>query len=434
MEKIDNYFGITEQNSSFKIEIIAGITTFLTMAYIVLLAPDTLSVTGMDKGAVFTATCLISAISCFIMGIYAKLPVALAPGVSLLYFFAYSVCGNMDKSWEVALGCVFVSGIIFLLISLFKIREWIIDNIPHNLKKAIAAGLGGFILFIGLQKAGLIVNSEGTLVQIGDFSEYKTFMAIFCFLLIMMLQQLHITGGIVIAMLVITVGAIITGHTELPAGIVSAPPSVEPILFKMDWAAALDISMLTIVFAFLFVDLFDTAGTLITVTDRAGLVKDKKIPRLKQALISDSAATVLGSMFGVSSTTSYVESASGIAAGGRTGLVAVATGVCFLLILFFSPIAQIVPPEATAGALIYVGILMLSALGEIDWTDITEYAPALLTVFGITLSYSIADGIAIGFISYALIKCLCDKASEVSIGVWVIAGLLLLRIFLVMLA
>ncbi|MBR1374958.1 MAG: NCS2 family permease [Cardiobacteriaceae bacterium] len=434
MEKIDNYFGITEQNSSLKIEIIAGITTFLTMAYIVLLAPETLGATGMNKGAVFTATCLISAISCFIMGIYAKLPVALAPGVSLLYFFAYSVCGNMGKSWEVALGCVFVSGILFLIISFFKIREWIIDNIPHNLKKAIAAGLGGFILFIGLQKAGLIVNSEGTLVQIGDFSEYKTFMAIFCFLLIMMLQQLRITGGILIAMLVVTVGAIITGHTELPSGIVSAPPSIEPILFKMDWAAALDISMLTIVFAFLFVDLFDTAGTLITVTDRAGLVKDEKIPRLKQALISDSAATVLGSMFGVSSTTSYVESSSGIAAGGRTGLVAVATGICFLLILFFSPIAQIVPPEATAGALIYVGILMLSALGDIDWTDITEYAPALLTVFGITLSYSIADGIAIGFISYALIKCLCEKASEVSVGVWVIAGLLLLRIFLVMLA
>lgn len=428
MNAIERYFGINGDNTTIKTEIVAGLTTFLTMAYIIFVNPNILSEAGMDKGAVFVATCLAAAIGCFIMGIYARLPVALAPGMGLNAFFTYSVVLGMGYAWQTALGAVFLSGCIFILLSLFKIREWIIDSIPMALKQGVIAGIGAFLAFIALQSSGVIVGQEATLVTLGDMTSFGPMMASVGFFVIIGLSYKKIPGAVTIGILLVALISLLAGHTEF-TGIVSTPPSIAPTLLQLDIAGAFDVTMISVIFAFLFVDLFDTAGTLLATTSQAKLIdKDGKIPNMGKALLADSTATVTGAMLGTSSTTSYVESVAGIAAGGRTGLMAVTVGVLFLLSTFLAPLAGMIPAYATAGAIFYVAVLMLGTLKDINWGDLTDAAPVVVVLLFTPLTYSIADGIALGFITFTAVKVIAGKFSEVSIPVLVLTLVLFAKI------
>lgn len=428
---LNRLFALNAHNTTVRTEFIAGLTTFLTMAYIIFVNPSMLAQAGMDKGAVFVATCLAAAAGCFIMGFIANLPVALAPGMGLNAFFTFTVVLGMGRTWQEALGAVFLSGLLFILVSLFKIREWLINAIPNTLKKAIAAGIGGFLMLIAFKQSGIIVDNPATLVSLGNLTHYTEAMTFFCFFLIVVLEYRRIPAGVLIAILVTTMLSIAFGRSPALTSIVSAPPSLAPTFMQMDIMGALNISMLSVIFAFFFVDLFDTAGTLVGVTNRAGLsTPEGNIPNLKRALLADSGATIVGAAFGTSNTTSYIESASGVAAGGRTGLTAIVVGILFLCAIFFSPLAGVVPIEATSGAILYVSILMMYALGDIDWSDVSEAAPSAITVMGMMLSYSIADGISLGFIAYTVIKSLTGKINQVTIGVWVITITLVLRLIM----
>ncbi|MBP9646568.1 NCS2 family permease [Psychrobacter pulmonis] len=428
MNAIERYFGINGENTTIKTEILAGVTTFLTMAYIIFVNPNVLADAGMDKGAVFVATCLAAAVGCFIMGIYARLPVALAPGMGLNAFFTYGVVLGMGYSWQTALGAVFLSGCIFILLSLFKIREIIINSIPDSIKQGVVAGIGAFLAFISLQTAGVIVNNDATLVGLGDMTAFSPAMAALGFIVIVGLSHKKIPGAVTIGILLVALISLITGNTQF-TGIISAPPPIAPTLMQLDIAGAFDVAMISVIFAFLFVDLFDTAGTLIATTSQAGLIgKDGKIPNMGKALLADSSATVAGTLLGTSSTTSFVESVSGIAAGGRTGLVAVTVGVLFLLSMFFAPLAGMIPGYATAGAIFYVAVLMMGTLKDVDWLDLTEAAPVVVVLLFTPLTYSIADGIALGFITFAAIKVVAGKFSDVSIPVWILTAVLLAKI------
>lgn len=428
MNAIERYFGIDGQNTTIKTEILAGVTTFLTMAYIIFVNPNVLADAGMDKGAVFVATCLAAAIGCFIMGIYARLPVALAPGMGLNAFFTYGVVLGMGYAWQTALGAVFLSGCIFILLSLFKIREVIINSIPDSIKQGVVAGIGAFLAFISLQTAGVIVNNDATLVGLGDMTSFSPAMAALGFIVIVGLSHKKVPGAVTIGILLVALISLITGNTQF-TGIISAPPPIAPTLMQLDIAGAFDVGMISIIFAFLFVDLFDTAGTLIATTTQAGLIgKDGKIPNMGKALLADSTATVAGTLLGTSSTTSYVESVSGIAAGGRTGLMAVTVGVLFLLSLFFSPLAGMIPGYATAGAIFYVAVLMMETLKDVKWNDLTEAAPVVVVLLFTPLTYSVADGIALGFITFTAIKVVAGKFSDVSIPVWLLTAVLLAKI------
>ena len=428
MNAIERYFGINGENTTIKTEILAGVTTFLTMAYIIFVNPNVLADAGMDKGAVFVATCLAAAVGCFIMGIYARLPVALAPGMGLNAFFTYGVVLGMGYSWQTALGAVFLSGCIFILLSLFKIRELIINSIPDSIKQGVVAGIGAFLAFISLQTAGVIVNNDATLVGLGDMTAFSPAMAALGFIVIVGLSHKKIPGAVTIGILLVALISLITGNTQF-TGIISAPPPIAPTLMQLDIAGAFDVAMISVIFAFLFVDLFDTAGTLIATTSQAGIIgKDGKIPNMGKALLADSSATVAGTLLGTSSTTSFVESVSGIAAGGRTGLVAVTVGVLFLLSMFFAPLAGMIPGYATAGAIFYVAVLMMGTLKDVDWLDLTEAAPVVVVLLFTPLTYSIADGIALGFITFAAIKVVAGKFSDVSIPVWILTAVLLAKI------
>lgn len=428
---LEKLFQLSRFGTNPKTEIIAGITTFLTMAYIIFINPAMLAQAGMDQGAVFVATCLAAAIGCFIMGFWANLPVAMAPGMGLNAFFTYGVVLGMGHTWQTALGAVCLSGIIFFALSMFKVREWIINAIPDTLKKAIAAGIGSFLALIALKNSGIIVDHPATLVSLGDLTSFGPAMALFGLFLVIGLVQRNITGGVMIAILVVTGIGLATGNVEY-SGIVSAPPSIAPTFMQMDLAAAFDVALLSVIFAFLFVDLFDTSGTLIAVTQRAGLLtSDNKVARLKQALMADSTASVTGAMLGTSSTTSYIESASGVAAGGRTGMTAVVVGILFLLAIFFAPLAAMVPVYATAGAILYVSVLMMFTLKDVKWDDLTEAAPVVVVLLLTPLTFSIAHGITLGFITYAAAKLVGGKAKEVAPSVWIVAGLLLLKVIFV---
>ena len=428
MNAIERYFGINGQNTTIKTEILAGVTTFLTMAYIIFVNPNVLADAGMDKGAVFVATCLAAAVGCFIMGIYARLPVALAPGMGLNAFFTYGVVLGMGYAWQTALGAVFFSFCIFILLSLFKIRELIINSIPDSIKQGVVAGIGAFLAFISLQTAGVIVNNDATLVGLGDMTAFSPAMAALGFIVLVGLSHKKIPGAVTIGILLVALISLITGNTQF-TGIISAPPPIAPTLMQLDIAGAFDVAMISVIFAFLFVDLFDTAGTLIATTSQAGLIgKDGKIPNMGKALLADSSATVAGTLLGTSSTTSFVESVSGIAAGGRTGLVAVTVGVLFLLSMFFAPLAGMIPGYATAGAIFYVAVLMMGTLKDVDWLDLTEAAPVVVVLLFTPLTYSIADGIALGFITFAAIKVVAGKFSDVSIPVWILTAVLLAKI------
>ncbi|SFC64588.1 NCS2 family permease [Pseudoalteromonas denitrificans] len=417
---IERIFKVKSQGSNIPRELIAGLTTFITMVYIVFVNPAMLAEAGMDQGAAFVATCIAAAIGCFIMGFWANYPLALAPGMGLNAFFTYGVVLGMGYSWESALGAVFISGCIFLLLSLFKVREWIINAIPMVLKQAIATGIGAFLALIALKNSGIIIASPATFVQLGDLSSAGPLLAILSFFVIVALIHRDIKSGVLFSIFIVTFIAVISGLVEYQ-GIVSMPPSLIPTFMQFDLAAAFDISMLSVIFAFLFVDLFDTSGTLVAVTQKAGLT-DKKgnIPRLGKALSADSTATIAGSMLGTSTTTSYIESVAGVSVGGKTGLTAVVVGICFLLMLFLAPLAAMVPAYATAGAILYVSVLMLSNLKLVNWDDMTDAIPVCVVLLMTPLTFSIANGIALGFISYTAAKVLCGKKNEVSISVWIL--------------
>lgn len=427
MNALKNYFGIDGVNTTIKKEIIAGITTFMTMVYIIFVNPNMLSQAGMDSGAVFVATCLAAAIGCFIMGLVAKLPIALAPGMGLNAFFTYGVVLGMGHSWQTALGAVFLSGCIFVLISLFKIRQWVLNAIPAPVKIGIVAGIGAFLAFIAMQNSGIIVDHPATLVGLGPVT-FSSAMAILSFFMIAALSHYRIAGGATIGILVITVIGIASGNATF-SGVVSMPPSIAPTFLELDIMGALDVGMISVIFAFLFVDLFDTSGTLIAIARQSGLTTKKgDIINQDKALMADSTATVAGSLLGTSSTTSFIESGAGVAAGGRTGLVAVVVGILFLLSLFFAPLAGTIPVYATAGAILYVAVLMMNSLTELDWSDNTETAPAVMVILTTPLTYSIADGIAIGFITYTFVKLFTGKFDQINLSVWVLTIIFILKL------
>lgn len=420
---LERLFQLKMHGTDIKTEVIAGFTTFLTMAYIIVVNPEMLALAGMDYGAVFTATCIAAATGSLIMGLLANYPIALAPGMGMNAFFAFAVVNGMGHDWRVALAAVFLSGCIFLILSLFKVREWIVNSIPLTLRYGISAGIGFFLALIALKNVGLVVASPATLVTLGDLSAPTSLLTLFGFFLICALAYRKVTGAVMIGIVVVTVMALLLGLTEFK-GIVAAPPSVMPTFMQMDLAGLLDVGLISIVFTFLFVDLFDTSGTLIAAAHRGNLLdKDGNLPRLKKALLADSTATMAGAALGTSTTTSYIESTAGISAGGRTGLTAVVVGLLFLLSLFFAPLAAIVPACATAPALLYVSVLMSGGLAHIQWDDVTEAAPGVITALTMAFTFSIANGIAAGFITYAAIKLLSGKHKDLNLSVLAIAGL-----------
>lgn len=419
---LERVFKLKENGTSVRTELMAGLTTFLTMCYIVIVNPLILGEAGMDVGAVFVATCVAAAIGCFVMGFVGNYPIALAPGMGLNAYFTYAVVIGMGVSWQVALAAVFMSGIIFIVFSLFKVREMLVNALPMSLKMAIAAGIGLFLALIALKGAGVIVDNPATLVGLGDVHQPSVLLAMAGFAMVVVLDHFRVRGGIIITILAITIVSSLMGLSEFK-GVVGSVPSIAPTFMQMDFEGLFTVSMISVIFVFFLVDLFDSTGTLVGVSHRAGLLVDGKLPRLKRALLADSTAIVSGAALGTSSITPYVESAAGVSAGGRTGLTAVTVGVLMLACLVFSPLAQSVPAFATAPALLYVGVHMLRSATEIDWDDITEAAPAFLTIVFMPFTYSIADGIAIGFISYALIKLLCGRAKEVPPMVWIVAVL-----------
>ncbi|MDN7123506.1 NCS2 family permease [Pseudidiomarina sp. 1APP75-32.1] len=424
---LEKLFQIKAQGSSVKAEVIGGITTFLTMAYIIFVNPSILSQAGMDYGAVFVATCLAAAMGCLIMGLWANYPVALAPGMGLNAFFTYSVVLGMGYEWQAALGAVFFSGILFFVLSALKIRAWIINSIPVTLRLAIAAGIGAFLALIGLQNANIIVGHDATLVTLGDLHQIPVLLAGLGFFLIIGLVARKVQGAALISILFITLLGWLLGDVTYQ-GIVAMPPSLAPTFMQLDIAGAFDVAMLSVIFAFLFVDLFDTSGTLMAVAQRAGMTDAKgNLPRLEKALMADSTASVAGSMLGTSTTTSYIESASGVASGGKTGLTAVIVGVLFILAIFFAPLAGMVPAYATAGAIIYVSVLMLFTLRSVDWDDVTEAAPVAVVLLMTPLTYSIADGIALGFISYVVVKALGGRYHDLNWSVAILAALFIAK-------
>jgi len=421
MKFLDSYFKLTEHNTNIKTEIIAGITTFLTMAYIIFVNPSILSEAGMDYGAVFVATCLAAAIGCLIMGILANYPIAQAPGMGLNAFFTYTVVLGMGYSWESALGAVFFSGLCFFVLGILRVREWIINSIPLSLRLGIAAGIGLFLAMIALKNAGIVVANPATFVALGDLSQPSAIYALAGFFVITALAYLRVTGAVLIGILGITIVATLLGHNEY-GGLMSMPPSIAPTFMQMDLVGAFDVAMLSVIFSFLFVDLFDTSGTLVGVAQRGKLLdEDGNLPRLGRAMVADSTATMAGAVLGTSTTTSYIESTAGIASGGRTGLTAVVVAVMFLISLFFAPLAGSIPVYATAGALLYVAVLMAGSLSHADWEDPTEAAPVLLAAIGMPLTYSVAEGIALGFISYVAIKLLAGRFKDLNPAVIILA-------------
>jgi len=417
---LERIFKLRQHGSSVKIELIAGLTTFVTMAYIIFVNPNVMAAAGLDHGAAFVATCLGAALGCLLMGFYANWPVGLAPGMGLNAFFTYTVVGEMGYTWQVALGAVFLSGILFMIMSLSRIREWLLNSIPMSLRFAMGAGVGLFLGLIGLKTAGIVVDSPATLVTMGSFGEPSTLLAAICFLLIAVLSHRNVFGAILLSMLVVTAIGWSMGLVEY-GGVVSLPPSLAPTWLAMDIAGALNVGMISVVLAFLFVNMFDTAGTLMGVAHRANLVDENgKIENLSKSLKADSTSSVLGSFVGCPPVTSYVESASGVAAGGRTGLTAVTVGVLFLLATFFAPLAGMIPAYATSGALIYVAMLMMSGMAHIDWKDITDTIPAIITVVMMPLTFSIANGIALGFVTYATLKLLTGQRKKVSVSLYVL--------------
>lgn len=420
-------FRLREHGTSVRTEILAGLTTYLTMAYIAVVNPSILAMAGIDHGAAFVATCIAAAIGSAAMGLLANLPLALAPGMGLNAYFTFSVVKAMGVSWQVALGAVFLSGVLFLIISVLRIREWLITAIPMSLKLGIGAGIGLFLGLIGLREMGVVIADQATLVTIGHLNEPAALLSCLGFLIIAGLAARGITAAILIGIVVIAVLGIPFGLTQFH-GMVSLPPSLGPSFLHLDIAGALSLGVPVIVLTFFLVDVLDNAGTLIATTQRAGLMRpDGTLPGLREALLADSGGAILGAVLGTSTTTSYIESAAGIQAGGRTGLTAVTVAVLFTLTLFFAPVATAIPGFATAPALVFVACLMTRALRDVNWEDVTEYAPAVIVTIGMPFAFSIATGIGLGFITYAVVKTAAGRGREVPGAVWVIAALFVLK-------
>ena len=417
-QKLEQIFKLQDNHTTIKKEFLAGFTTFITMAYIIFVNPQMMASSGMDQGAIFVGTCIAAAMACFVMGFFANWPVGLAPGMGLNAFFTYTVVGEMGYTWEVALGAVFLAGILFFIMSVTKLREWMIDSIPINLRIAMGAGVGLFIGLIGLKNGGIIISNDATLLSLGDFSKIETFLAAIGFLIISVLSVKKFPGAIIIGILITTFIASLLNIIEFN-GFISYPPEIAPTFMKLDILGALNIGMITVIMSFLFVNLFDTTGTLLGVATRANLIEDDiKSSDLDKALKADSSASIFGTFFGCSPVTSYVESSAGVEAGGRTGLTAVVVGLLFILAMFLSPLASIIPPFATAGALIYVAILMLSGMEKLNWSSSTELLPALVIIVMIPLTFSIADGIALGFLTYVILKISKAQLKDISSGAW----------------
>lgn len=429
MELLKKLFGFDAKKTTVRTEIMAGITTFLAMAYILAVNPNILSDTGMDKGALFTTTALIAGIATIFMGLYAKLPFALAPGMGLNAFFAYSICSVMGYSWQFALTAVFLEGIIFILLTITNLREKIVDVIPETLKNAISVGIGLYIAFIGLQSCGIIVNNDMTLVSLGTLSTPAPLLAIVGIIFTSLLLVKKVQGALLWGILVTTIVGIPMGVTHM-TGVLSVPPSIEPIAMKFEWGKIFTPDMFVVVFTLLFVDLFDTIGTLIGVSAKAGMVKNGKIPRLKQAFLVDAVATTTGAMMGTSTVTTFVESAAGVNEGGCSGLTAFVTGVCFLLSLFFAPFFLAIPASATAPALILVGLMMMSSVVNVKFNDYREAIPAFVCIVFMPLSYSISDGIVMGHLCYVLINLLSGNYKKVTMGMYILSAFFVLKFFL----
>jgi adenine/guanine/hypoxanthine permease len=427
---LERQFGLKQHGTTVRTEFIAGLTTFLTMVYIVFVNPTILGAAGMDKGAVFVATCIAAAVSSLVMALYANYPIALAPGMGLNAFFAFTVVLGYKYTWQQALAAVFLSGVLFLLISTFRIREFIINAIPRNLKFAISAGVGLFLGIIALEQAKIVVAHPVTLVTLGPLTGKDALPALLClagFVLIVALNARNVIGGTLIGILAVSLIGLPLGLASF-SGLVSLPPSLAPTLLQLDFSRTFELTFIIVVFSFLFIDVFDNAGTLIGVTHRAGLTdKDGNLPRMKQALVSDSFAAMFGALIGTSTTTSYIESASGVAAGGRTGLTALFVAFFFVLALFFAPLAGMVPAYASSAALLFVACVMAQGLAEVSWDDVTEYAPAVVAAITMPLTYSIATGIGLGFITYALAKLVAGKLAEAKPAVLVLAVLFALK-------
>ena len=418
---MDKLFKLSAAKTTVGVELSAGLTTFMAMAYIAFVNPQMMASAGMDQGASFVATCLAAALACFLMGLYANWPVGLAPGMGLNAFFTYTIVGDMGYPWQTALGAVFIAGILFVLLTVTRLREWMLVSIPWNLRIAMGAGIGLFVGMIGLKNGGIIVDHPATLLSLGNFQVTETLLAGLGFLVITGLATRQFPGAILAGILAVTIVGLAVGAVEYN-GIVSVPPSIAPVLGQLDIASAFDVGMISAIASILFVNLFDTAGTLVGVATQAGLTNEKgEIENLDRALHADSTSSVAGALVGCAPVTSYVESAAGVAAGGKTGLTACAVGVLFIAMIFFAPLAGMIPPFATAGALLYVALLMMSGMQHLSWTDPTELLPALLTIIMVPLSFSIANGIAAGFLSYVLLKVIAGKSTDVTAAAWVMA-------------
>jgi AGZA family xanthine/uracil permease-like MFS transporter len=423
---LERTFRLAEHGTNVRTELLAGLTTFLTMAYIVFINPSILADAGMPRGAVFVATCLVAALGSMIMGLYANYPIALAPGMGLNAYFTYVVVQGLGFSWQAALGAVFISGLCFLVVTLTGLRALIVGGIPHSMRIAITVGIGLFLAIIALKNAGLVAASPATLVTLGDLHKPEAILAVVGFLMVAVLSARKVRAALLSSILTVTVlSFVFAGNTF--QGIVSLPPSIAPTLFALDIKGAVSAGLLNVILVLFLVELFDATGTLMGVAGRAGLLTEGRMRRLDRALMADSASVFAGSLLGTSSTTAYLESASGVEEGGRTGLTAATVAVLFLACLFFAPLAAAVPPYATAPALFYVACLMLRELVELDWDDLTEVVPACVTALLMPFTYSIATGVSCGFITYAALKLLAGRARDVKPIVWVIAGVFLFK-------
>lgn len=427
-------FGLNPAKHSVRTEIIAGITTFLTMAYILAVNPSIFSALesqGMPTNAVFTATALAAIVGCLVMSIYAKKPFGLAPGMGLNAFFVYTVCLAMGHPWQMALTAIFLEGVLFILLTVTNVRKLIVDAIPVTMKRAIGAGIGLYIAFIGLKSAGIIVNSEATSVALGSFSEPAVILSIIGFLITSVLVILNVKGGMLLGIIATTLIGIPMGVTNFN-GVMSTPPSIAPIFCQFEWSQILSWDMVAIVFTFLFIDMFDTIGTVVGVSVKSGMVdKDGNVDGINKVLMADAVATVAGAVFGTSTTTTYIESASGVSEGGRTGLTSFTIAVCFAIALMFSPLFLAIPGAATGPVLFIVGVMMASPVRDIDWSDYSEAIPAFVTMLFMPLAYSISDGIMLGMITYTLLNALAGKLKKVSVMMWILAALFILRYVLI---
>lgn len=425
---LNSFFNIQAKGSSIRTEIIAGCTTFLTMVYIIFVNPSILAVTGMDTGAVFALTCLISAFASILMGIAANLPVALAPAMGLNAFFAYGVVTSMGYSWQIGMGAIFWGSLLFFFLSVFKVRRWLIRSIPDCLRVGISSGIGLFIAFMGFRNMGLIVGSKETLLTVGDLCSLNVLLGALGFFIIIILAARHFSAAVLTSILIVSIAALIFDPNISYHGVFSLPPAVSSVVGHVNVWGAFNLGLSGIIFSFMIVSLFDSSGTILAVTDRAGIADEKgEFPAMKQTLLVDSFSSTLGGYLGTSSVVAYIESTSGVSVGGRTGLTAIIVGLLFILILFFSPIASMVPIYATSGALIYVGILMTSSLTKIAWYDITESTPAFIAAVMMPFSFSLTEGIALGFISYALLKLLTGRFKDLNICIIMVALLFIAK-------